>query len=60
MELGTGISLSLAWMIEGLDEDSWWTSINNDADLINIAKDFFSKDPRLNLVCMDGTEWIKN
>ena len=60
LELGTGISLSLAWMIEGLDEYSRLTSVDNDPELINIAKDFFGNDPRLNLICMDGTEWIKN
>ncbi|MEH0154065.1 class I SAM-dependent methyltransferase [Limibacter armeniacum] len=60
LELGTGVSLSLAWMIEGLDEHSNLTSIDNDPKLIGIAKDFFGNDPRLNLICIDGTEWIKN
>ena len=60
LELGTGISLSLAWMMEGLDEYSRLTSVDNNPELINIAKDFFGNDPRLNLICMDGTEWIKN
>lgn len=59
LELGTGISLSLAWMIEGLDEHSTLTSIDNDPKLIGIAQDFFGNDARLNLICMDGTEWLK-
>lgn len=60
LELGTGISLSLAWMIEGLDRESKLTSLDNDPVLTQIAKDFFGDDPRLNLICMDGSEWIKN
>ena len=60
LELGTGISLSLAWMIEGLDEHSTLTSIDNDPKLISIAKEFFGNDSRLNIVCIDGAEWIKN
>ena len=60
LELGTGISLSLAWMMEGLNENSTLTSIDNDPKLISIAKEFFGNDPRLNLVCIDGTDWIKN
>ncbi|MHA7100762.1 O-methyltransferase [Roseivirga pacifica] len=60
LELGTGVSLSFAWMIEGLDEQSKLTSIDNDPQLTAIANDFFGNDPRLNLICVDGTEWIKN
>ena len=60
LELGTGISLSLAWMIEGLDQDSHLISIDNDPMLTNIAKDFFGDDPRLSLLCVDGVEWIKS
>jgi predicted O-methyltransferase YrrM len=59
LELGTGISLSLSWMIEGLDEHSKLTSIDNDPKLISIAKDLFGNDSRLNLICVDGTEWLK-
>jgi len=60
LELGTGVSLSLAWMIEGLDEHSRLTSIDNDPKLIEIAKEYFGDDPRITLACIDGTEWILN
>lgn len=60
LELGTGVSLSLAWMIEGLDEYSKLISIDNDPKLTAIANDFFGNDPRLSLICVDGAEWIKN
>lgn len=60
LELGTGIGLSLAWMIEGLDQQSKLTSVDNDPQLIDIALEFFGTDPRVNLVCADGTQWIKD
>lgn len=60
LELGTGIGLSLSWMIDGLDDRSTLTSIDNDPELITIAKDFFGHDPRVTLECTDGSTWISN
>ena len=60
LELGTGIGLSLSWMIDGMDAKSKITSIDNNPDLIKIAEDFFDKDSRVELICTDGTTWIKN
>ena len=60
LELGTGIGLSLAWMIEGLDENSKLTTVDNDPKLSQIAQDFFKSDPRVEIVCEDGTKWIEN
>lgn len=59
LELGTGVSLSLAWMVEGLDSNSNLISIDNDPQLIEIAKEYFGEDPRVQLVCEDGSTWIK-
>ncbi|MEO9513673.1 MAG: class I SAM-dependent methyltransferase [Flavobacteriaceae bacterium] len=58
LEIGTGMSLSLAWMLEGMDENSKLTSIDNDTELIKIAKDFFGEEKRLQLVCADGEAWL--
>lgn len=60
LELGTGIGLSLAWMIEGLDENSKLITLDNDPKLIQINKEFFGSDKRVEIVCSDGTEWITN
>ena len=58
LELGTGIGLSLSWMIEGLDKNSKIVTIDNDPNLINIAKSFFGDNPRIKLICEDGSAWI--
>lgn len=60
LELGTGIGLSLSWMIEGMDAESKLTTIDNDPNLIEIAKQYFSTNKNVEIICADGTEWIKN
>jgi predicted O-methyltransferase YrrM len=59
LELGTGIGLSLSWMVDGMDANSSLISVDNDAELIDIAKEYFGKDGRLKLVSADATDWIK-
>ena len=58
LELGTGIGLSLSWMIDGMNENSSLITVDNDPKLVAIAKDFFGTDKRVNIICEDGTKWI--
>ena len=59
LELGTGIGLSLSWLIQGMDENSKIISVDNDAALIEVAKLFFKDEDRLELVCDDGGKWLE-
>lgn len=59
LELGTGTGLSTCWMLDGMDSRSTLTSIDNNQDLVAIAKQFLGHDPRLELTCMDGGAWIE-
>ena len=59
LELGTGIGLSLSWMIDGMDAESHLISVDNDPKLIAIATEYFGKDERVALHCADGSNWIK-
>lgn len=59
LELGTGIGLSLSWMIDGMDHASTLTTIDNDPKLTTIASNFFGKDPRVAVILADGAEWIQ-
>lgn len=43
LEIGTGAGLSLAWMVDALSKNSQLTTIDNDPQLSNIAKDFSKK-----------------
>ncbi|MCM4156460.1 class I SAM-dependent methyltransferase [Gramella sp. AN32] len=58
LELGTGIGLSLSWMLSGMDSGSRMVSVDNDPKLIEIANSFFGNDQRLELICANGEEWI--
>jgi len=58
LELGTGIGLSLSWMIDGLNESSTLISIDNDKELVTIANTYFGNDDRVQIICQAGSEWI--
>ncbi len=60
LELGTGIGLSLSWMIDGMDSESTLITVDNDPKLTEIAEGYFGKDERVEIVCDDGSSWIKN
>lgn len=60
VELVTGIGLSLSWMIDGMDSDSKLITIDNDPKLTEIAKNYFGTDQRVEIICADASEWIKN
>ncbi|MDT0607730.1 O-methyltransferase [Croceitalea rosinachiae] len=60
LELGTGIGLSLSWMIDGMDINSKLITVDNDPELIAIANQYFGANERVKIVCEDGTKWINN
>lgn len=59
LELGTGTGLSLAWLIEGMEENSSLISIDNTVEYQDIAKKYFQK-PNVSFVCEDAEKWILN
>lgn len=60
LELGTGIGLTLSWMIDSMDQNSKLTTIDNDSALIEIAKDFFGHHKNVEIICEDGGIWLQN
>jgi predicted O-methyltransferase YrrM len=60
LELGTGIGLSLSWMIDGMDAESRLITVDNDPKLTQIAESHFGHDKRVRIICQDGAEWIKS
>ncbi|WP_281543073.1 O-methyltransferase [Maribacter aestuarii] len=60
LELGTGLGLSLAWMIDGMDENSNLITIDNNPELIELAQHYFGKDERLEVFCEDASIWLEN
>lgn len=58
LELGTGTGLSTSWMLDGMDQKSTLTSIDNDDAFLSIAREYLSSDSRLELVNSDGEDWV--
>ena len=59
LELGTGMGISTTWMLNGMDEESKLTSIDNNPELIEIVSNVLGNDSRLELITEDGSVWIK-
>ena len=60
LELGTGTGLAQSWMASGAHASTIIVSIENDPTLVSTAKGFFASDPRVEIVCEDGGEWIRS
>ncbi len=60
LELGTGTGLALSWILDGADENTSVISIDNDPELISLADKYFNQDPRVELICEDGNDWVKS
>lgn len=59
LELGTGTGLSTSWILNGMDETSELTSVDNDEAVLQIAAKHLGKDDRLHLVHADGEQFIE-
>lgn len=59
LELGTGTGLSLAWIVEAMDNKSTVISIDNNEEYLTIARTHFQSDTRVTIICDDGSKWIK-
>jgi predicted O-methyltransferase YrrM len=58
LELGTGTGLSTSWILDGMDAGSSLVSIDNDEQVLNVARTHLGKDTRLSLVHCDGEDWL--
>jgi predicted O-methyltransferase YrrM len=60
LELGSGTGLSTAWILDGMDANSHLTTIDNEANLLEILNKYLGTDPRLTVVCGDGDEFLQS
>ncbi len=58
LELGTGTGLSLAWLVNGMDEAARIISVDNNPEVLKIASQAFDNDERVTTVCADGEQWL--
>jgi len=58
LELGTGIGLSLSWMISGMTEEAQLISLDNDAVLTAIVKQVIKDSAAVQILTTDGDQWL--
>ena len=58
LELGTGTGLSTCWLLDGMDNDSRLTTVDNDPKFVEIAKKHLSDDDRVEFHVQDGSEFL--
>jgi predicted O-methyltransferase YrrM len=60
LELGSGTGLSTAWLLDGMDDASHLTTVDNDKSLLSILTRHLGQDPRLDIICSDGDEFLQS
>ncbi len=60
LELGTGTGLATAWLLDGMDQESCLLTLDNDETWLKIARAELGNDPRLEIACLDGDEFLAN
>jgi len=59
LELGTGAGLGTCWILAGMDAGSSLISVENDRQVLAIARDEVGADPRLTLIEADGADFLE-
>lgn len=58
LELGTGTGISTSWLLDGMDADSFLTTVDNDAAGVEIARRRLGADRRVQFHVADGSEFL--
>jgi predicted O-methyltransferase YrrM len=60
LEIGTGTGISTAWLLDGMDRAASLTTVDNDAEGVEIAKRHLGLDPRIEFHVADGAEFLES
>jgi predicted O-methyltransferase YrrM len=58
LELGSGIGLSTACLLAGMDSISYLAAVDNDEMKLALLRQRMGKDPRLTIACADGDVFL--
>src|SRR6266849_3409848 len=58
LELGTGAGLGTCWIMAGMDGHSSLVSVENDPQVLAIAREEIGSDRRLTLIEADGADFL--
>jgi predicted O-methyltransferase YrrM len=54
LDLGTGTGLSACWILDGMDTASALLTVDNNPELVTVAKKHLAHDPRIEFILEDG------
>ena len=60
LELGTGSGLSTTWLLQGMDTNSSLVTVEENQELVAIAKKYLGFDKRVNFILGKGEDTILN
>ena len=58
LELGTGTGLSGCWLLDGMDMASTLQTVDNDETVLDVARRYLGKDPRITITCAEGGDFL--
>lgn len=60
LELGTGTGVGCAWLLDGMDEHSQLMTVDEDAGLLELAKQHLAHDPRISFHHSDCLKFVSS
>jgi predicted O-methyltransferase YrrM len=58
LEIGTGTGLSAAWLLDGMDENARLTSVDQDGQAQQVARNHLGGDLRCSFLLSEGSEFL--
>lgn len=59
LELGTGTGVGTAWLLAGMDAEARLTSVDSDAEVLEVARRFLGHDTRVTFHLADGAAFLE-
>jgi predicted O-methyltransferase YrrM len=59
LELGTGTGVGTSWLLAGMDSESRLDSVENDSEVLEVARRHLGRDPRVTFHLVDGEVFLK-
>src|SRR2546426_1063542 len=58
LELGTGTGVGTAWLLAGMDVNARLDSVDNDANVLAVARRYLGEDSRVAFHLADGADFL--
>lgn len=59
LELGTGTGLGSCWLLDGMEQSSHLVTVDNDENVLTVARRYLSTDPRVTVLNEDAVSYLE-